>query len=73
VNLSTKKIVAIGVFVVITFGIIAFVSIKRFEKEAEINAQTEVEKTKIEQEANVQRTRERMHWLPWYKDEENKQ
>lgn len=57
---SIAAIVAIGYF-----------SLQMHEVDAKINAQTEVLKTQVEQKAATQRTRERMHWLPWYSDEKN--
>lgn len=68
-------------FIVFMTGIVALVIIvwiksqqglEQYKIDAQINQQTEVERTKIEEEAATQRTRERMHWLPWYDDEENK-
>lgn len=64
-------------------GIYAWTSVKSYEKEAEINAQTAIEQTKIEKEVELEkadieakkaiaRTKERMNWVPWYKGGENK-
>lgn len=60
------------------FGIVqsqkiqAEVSLKAQETQAKINAQTQVEKTKLEEAAATQRTQERMNLIPWYKGGENK-
>lgn len=53
-----------------SIGSCTYVQLKRQEKEIEMNAQTEVERIKIEQENEVKRTKERMKWIPWYSAEE---
>jgi hypothetical protein len=53
-------------------GIIAVVRINSHEKQAEINRQIAIEQTKIEAAANLERTRERMNAIPWYKGGQNK-
>lgn len=58
--------------VVAIVWVISQQNLEKYKIDAQINQQTEVERTKIEEEAATQRTRERMHWLPWYDDEENK-
>jgi hypothetical protein len=45
---------------------------QQIEAEAKINAQTEVQKTEIEQKAATERTREWMNFIPWYKGGQNK-
>ncbi|MHC4297992.1 MAG: hypothetical protein ACYS7Y_11865 [Planctomycetota bacterium] len=57
------------VTVVLIAGTIAAVSVARYERDSEINAQTAIEQTRIEQEAKLERTRERLNWIPWYKPE----
>lgn len=52
-------------------GVIAWTSVQRYEKETEINAQVEVEKTKIEEENRLEVTRERMKWIPWFSSEKD--
>lgn len=91
---TLTAIVAGVVGVVLIAGMIAGVSTYRYETDAKINAQSQVEKTKIErenqvisqeisakaqveqtkilQEAESQRTKERMNAIPWYKGGENK-
>jgi hypothetical protein len=70
--------------VIILAGIIAWTSVKGYQKEAEINSQIAIEQaeiereadiaqTKIEQDAKLERTRERMNLIPWYKGGENKE
>lgn len=49
------------------------VAIKNAEVAAEINAQTEIEKTKIAEEEATRRTKERMNVIPWYSGGENKE
>ncbi len=64
-------------------GIYAWTSNQWYEKDAEINAQTVIEQTKIEKEVQLEeakikaekdlaRTKERMNMIPWYKGGENK-
>lgn len=60
-----------GLTIVIVAGIAGYVAIQNHKIDAEINAQTVIEQTEIEEKAATQRTRERMHWLPWYGDDEN--
>lgn len=69
---TLTAIIAAVVGVVLIAGMIAGVSTYRYETDAKINAQSQVEKTKIEQEAESQRTKERMNAIPWYKGGENK-
>ena len=40
--------------------------------QAQINAQTEVDKTKVSEEEATRRTKERMNIIPWYRGGENK-
>lgn len=92
-NTLTAIIAGVTGLVVIC-GIWAGVATYRYEIDAKINAQSQVEKTKIErenqvisqeisakaqveqtkilQEAESQRTKERMNAIPWYKGGENK-
>lgn len=57
---------AIGAVTVVILGsILAYTSIQKYEKEVQINAQTEIEKTKIEEAAKVERTKTHLKWLPW--------
>jgi len=53
-------------------GIYAWTSVQKYEKETQINAQTAIEQTQIKEKAKVERTKERMNWIPWYKGGENK-
>jgi len=74
--MNTKYLVlGISVCIVGAFaiGVTGYVEMKKFEKESEINAQTVIEQTKIQQDAEVQRTKERMNLVPWYKGGENKE
>jgi hypothetical protein len=77
--MSSKKILIIAGSIVAIFAIsiFGFISIKKYEKQSEINRQTEVERIKIQQETELQkakieketeleRTKERMGWVPWY-------
>ena len=60
------------VVVLLISGIVGYVCIERYKYASKINAQTEIERTRIEQEAKLERTRERMNWIPWYKGGSNK-
>jgi len=72
----TKRQLIACVFALITVvslaGIWSWTAQQRYDKEAEINAQTEIERIKIEAERDLKRTKERMNWVPWYKGGENK-
>ena len=48
------------------------VELEKANIDAAVEEKVRLEQTRIEQEAATQRTRERMHWVPWYKDEENR-
>lgn len=50
--------------VIIVAGIVGYVSTVRYEQQSKINAQTKIEKTRIEKEAELERTQERMKSLP---------
>jgi|GEM_PF-6110198 len=66
------KLGAFALITVLVFAvIIGITSIKKHQIDADINAQKDIERTQIEQKAKTQRTRERMHWLPWYQDKKN--
>ena len=82
--MHSKKLLIICGSIVAIFAMstIGYVSIKRYEKASEINLQTnvekikveketELEKKKIEEETKLQRTKERMSWNPWYKQDGN--
>ncbi len=74
VRVATREIIqwiVIGFFIVCGIGVVGYFSLRAKEIDAKINAQTEVEKTEIQQKAAIQRTRERMHWIPWYSDQKN--
>jgi cell division protein FtsL len=47
------------------------VDMKRAEIEAKINAQTEIDRIKIEEAEATKRTRERMQMIPWYSGKES--
>lgn len=47
------------------------IELKKAEVEAQINAQTEIERIKIEEEQATVRTKERMKWNPWYLDSDS--
>ena len=49
------------------------VAIKNAETAAEINAQTEIERTKIQEAESTARTKEWMNFVPWYEGGENKE
>lgn len=53
-------------------GIAAYVSTVRYERDAEINKQTEIEKTRIKEEIKLKRTKERMQMIPWYDETKGK-
>ena len=55
--------------VLLIVGIIAFVAINRHQAQVEMNAQTEIEKTRIEQEAKIERTKERWSAVPWHRED----
>lgn len=55
--------------IVITVFAVGYVSIQKYRASVEINAQTEIEKTKIEEKTKLERTRERMNIFPWYKND----
>ena len=63
--------IVIGTVLIAGMVIMSWQSVREHEIDAEINAQTEIEKTAIEEKAATQRTRERMHWNPWYSDDKN--
>jgi hypothetical protein len=69
----TKNQLTFGFFALILAGfglwIMRDISIKNAEIAAEINAQTEIERIKIEEEEATKRTKERMKWNPWYSEE----
>lgn len=70
----TKNQMIFGSFTVFVVAVIAItiaviskdIAIKNAETQAEINAQTEIERVKIEETEATKRTKERMNWLPWY-------
>lgn len=84
--MTKRQLTAVSLALVTTIaiaGIVAWTSVKSYQKDTEINAaiaieQAEIERdadiaqTKIEQEAKLNRTRERMNLVPWYKGGENK-
>lgn len=78
-KIRDKDISGYGLAALIICGLIllaisitgGYYAVQMHKIDAEINAQKEVERTEIEQKAATQRTRERMHWLPWYSDEKN--
>jgi len=47
------------------------VEMNRAEVEAKINAQTEIDRIKIEEAEATKRTRERMQLIPWYSGKES--
>lgn len=49
-------------------GMFAHVMQERNRQQVQINAQREIERTKIEQEAKTTRTKERLKALPWVKN-----
>lgn len=57
---------------IIVAGIIAYVSVVRYQSAIKVNAQTEIERTRIQEDAKLERTRERMNVIPWYKGGSNK-
>jgi hypothetical protein len=69
----TRNQLTFGFFALIVVGfglwIIRDISIKNAEIAAEINAQTEIQRIKIEEEEATKRTKERMKWNPWYSEE----
>lgn len=70
-NISNKELVAYiaAIVAVVTVAlIIGNTALKMHKIDAEINAQTEVERTQIEEEQHTNRTKERLNWIPWYKD-----
>ena len=75
----TKLVAIICGTIVLLIGLLVMsgIMMKKFEKQAEINKQTEVErikiqqeteleKAKIEKETEIEKTKERMGWVPWY-------
>jgi hypothetical protein len=81
--MTTRQLI-LGILTLVTIvslaGIYAWVAMQRYEKETEINFQTEmektqieatkeVEKTRIEQSHKNERTEKRLNWIPWYKEE----
>ena len=72
----TNRQFALGLSIVgcvlLIAAIMASVSVARYRKEIEINAQMAVEKTRLEQDAKLARTKERMNIVPWYKSGENR-
>jgi hypothetical protein len=63
---------------VVVAGVIAFacyqqtqVELKKAEIAAKINAQTEIDRIKIEEQEATKRTRERMQLIPWYSGDES--
>ena len=75
-------VASIGYFMLQMHKVDAEINAKTMATQAEINAQTketeaeiaratEIKRVEIEEKAATQRTRERMHWLPWYSDETN--
>jgi len=70
---SEEKIVySVCVCLVACVAIIAFHDVEKKKIDAEINKQTEVEKTKASEAAATERTKERMNFVPWYSGGENK-
>lgn len=80
--MNTEKTKIIGIIcgtIILLVGLFVMsgVMMKKFEKQTEINKQTEVEririqqeteleKAKIEKETELEKTKERMGWVPWY-------
>lgn len=74
--MSTKQLI-FGLCALLTVlaiaAIIAVVSTIRYERNAEINAQSEIEHDKVVQEEKTKRTKERMKLFPWAKDEKEEE
>ena len=62
-------VLALGT-VVLVVGILAGVSVFRYRIDSEINQQTVVERTQLQEQRKLEQTREHLKWLPWYKGEE---
>lgn len=60
-----------GIVVLAAIAVIGFYALQMHKVDAEIHAQSEIQKTQIKEKAAIQRTRERMHWVPWYGDKKN--
>lgn len=45
--------------------ILAYTSIEKYRAEVEINAQTEIEKTRIQEQARSERAKTHLDWFPW--------
>ncbi len=73
----TNKQFVLAVFALLVVvgiaAIIGTVAINRHNTDAKIKADAAIEQTRIEQEAKLERTRERMNAVPWYKGGENKE
>ena len=63
-QLIATTIIAISIVVLSIIFTVA--SIRNHQIDAEINAQSEIDATKIKEAAKLERTRERMNWVPWY-------
>lgn len=74
---QTIAVVLVVLIVAVAFVGVAYiqkdVAVKNAEIAAEINAQSEIQKTKIEEEEATKRTKERMGLIPWYSKEEGKE
>jgi len=46
-------------------GIFAYTSIAKYRAEVEINAQTEIEKTRIQEVERSHRANTHLDWFPW--------
>ena len=46
-------------------GALTYVAVDRHEVDAKINAQTEIEKSKIVETEKTKRSKEHTKWLPW--------
>ena len=68
----TKRQFAFGVLALVTVvvlaAIVAVVSVKSQERDAQISAQRDIERNEIIQAEKTKRTQERLKAIPWYKD-----
>jgi len=51
--------------IMVVGGFMAYVSIEKYRAEVEINAQTEIERTRIEEAERTERAKEHLKWVPW--------
>lgn len=67
--LTTLAIITLAAVIVFSVSKFSEVAVEKHRIDAEINRQTQIERTKIEQNTKLQRTKEHLKYVPWSRDE----